>query len=134
MLKKKFVEQVQEIQKKNIGKIILVRNGIFFCGIGKDAVIMEQLFGYKPICIKNQICKIGVPVSKFKKLIPQLIQTGYSYIIYDYEKENQKIEEIYRIDGEKIYEEKENIGCKNCWNKANKIKTTEEYIEELKNI
>lgn len=134
MSKEKFIEKVKKIQKENIGKIVLIRNGIFFCGIGKDAVILSRITKYKTICMEKEICKIGIPVKNFKQIIPKLIETGYSYVVYDYEKEGQKIKEIYKIDGEEIYEEEENIKCETCWYYEKKQKTTIEYIEELKNL
>ena len=91
MVKEKFVEKVKRLQQKNPGKIVLIRSGIFFCGIGKDAVILNNLIKYKPICIQSGICKIGIPVSCFKQVIPKLVQTGYSYIVYDYNKEKNEI-------------------------------------------
>lgn len=39
--KMKFYEKVKELQEKNKGKILLIRNGIFFIGIGKDAVLLN---------------------------------------------------------------------------------------------
>ena len=51
---KNFAEIVKELQEKHKGYLVLVKNGIFYCGIGKDAVIMNQLWGYKPICFKEE--------------------------------------------------------------------------------
>ena len=134
MAKEKFIDIVKRLQKENQGKIILVRSGIFFCGIGKDAVILQELIKYKPICAQDYVCKIGIPVSSFKQIIPRLIETGYSYVVYDYNKEERKTLEIYRIDGNEIYEEKENIICEKCWYYANKQKDTNEYIKELQDL
>ena len=36
----KYYEIVKKLQHENKGKIVLVRNGIFYCAIGKDAVLM----------------------------------------------------------------------------------------------
>lgn len=134
MAKEKFIEKVEKLQKENLGKIVLVRSGIFFCGIGKDAVIMNELLNYKPICVQNGVCKIGIPVSCFKQIIPKLIETGYSYVVYDYDKKTRKTFEIYRIEQKEIYEEKENIDCKTCWYFKNRKKDTREYMEELRTL
>ena len=40
---------VKRLQEENPGKVVLVRNGIFLCGIGKDAVIMNNILKYKPM-------------------------------------------------------------------------------------
>ena len=42
----KYSEIVKKLQEENKGKIVLVRNGIFYCGIGKDAVLMHEILGY----------------------------------------------------------------------------------------
>lgn len=91
---KRFINTVRNLQKQNEGKIVLVRIGIFFCGIGKDAVILNKLINYKPICMKEGVCKTGIPVSCFKQVIPKLVETGYSYIVYDYTKEDKNFREI----------------------------------------
>ena len=134
MAKEKFIDKVRKLQQENLGKIVLVRSGIFLCGIGKDAVIMNELLNYKPICIQKEICKIGIPVNCFKQEIPRLIETGYSYVVYDYDRKTGKTFEIYRIEQKEIYEEKENIGCKECWYFKNRKKDTREYMKELKKL
>ena len=85
MSKERFIEMVKRLQNENKGKIVLVRNGIFLCGIGKDAVIMNNLLGYKPICFQKEICKIGIPISYFKQNIRMLFM-----IIIEKEKKNLK--------------------------------------------
>ena len=134
MKKGTCINVVRKLQKENQGKVVLIRNGIFLCGIGKDAVIMNKLLNYKPICLKSGICKTGIPVNCFKREIPKLVETGYSFVVYNYDKNRDKIYEIYRIEQEEIYEEKENIGCKECWYCENRVKSPEEYIKELKNL
>lgn len=93
---------------------------------------MKRLLNYKTICMRKEICKIGIPVSCFKQEISKLIETGYSYVVYDYDKNIDKIFEIYRIEQAEIYEERENIGCKDCWYFENRKKDTKEYMKELK--
>ena len=133
-MKEKFIDKVKKIQQENKGKIVLVRSGIFFCGYGKDAVIVIKLINYKPICAQEGICKIGIPVNCFKEVIPRLVETGYSYIVFDYTKETKEIKEIYRIEGEEISEEKQNIDCETCWYGKNRFKSTEEYLKELQKL
>ena len=133
-MNKGFMKKIKDLQKKHEGKIVLVRIGIFFCGIGKDAVILNKLINYKPICMKEGICKIGIPVNCFKEVIPKLVETGYSYVVYDYTKDDKNLRLIYRIDGIEIYEDKENIGCKNCWYALNKKKDIKEYMKELQKL
>ena len=51
----KFYEIVKKLQKENKGKIVLIRNGIFYCAIGKDAVLMNNVLGYIPVCFKENV-------------------------------------------------------------------------------
>ena len=106
----------------------------FLFGIGKDAVILNNAIKYKPICMVKEVCKCGIPVNTFKQVIPKFVETGYSYIVYDYNKEDKTVQEIYRIEGEEIFENKENIGCENCWYYKNKTKDTKDYIRELQKL
>ena len=99
----KYYEIVKKLQHENKGKIVLVRNGIFYCAIGKDAVLLHNILGYIPVCFKEKICKCGIPVRGIEVAIPKLINSGYGYIIFDYKKENR-------------------------------IKSTKEYVENLKKL
>ena len=38
----KMVEQMEKLQQQNFGTIILVKNGIFFVAIGKDAIMLHK--------------------------------------------------------------------------------------------
>ena len=68
----KYSEIVKKLQMENKGKIVLVRNGIFYCAIGKDAVLMHDVLGYMPVCFKEGVCKCGVPVNAVEKVIPKM--------------------------------------------------------------
>lgn len=79
-------------------------------------------------------------VSSFKNYIPILKEIGYSYVVYDYEKdinvsENKKYREIAKIDGKMIEEDKKCIGCENCCNakNLNSIDNNLKLIEEMLN-
>lgn len=130
----KFYEKLKTIQQQNKGKIILIRNGVFFIAVGKDAVLMHQILNLKTICFKENICKCAIPVKNITKKIPLLIETGYSYIIYDYNKETKEYKQIYEIKGKYIEEKNTNINCEICTNKNNKTKNTQDYIDELENL
>ena len=51
-----------------------------------------------------------------------MVESGYSYIIYDYNKETKEYKEIYRIEGHEVHEVNENINCNlyRCQNKHTK--------------
>ena len=67
--KLKFNEIVEELQNRNEGYLVLVRCGVFFVGVGKDAVILQNITTLKPVCLKEGICKCGVPVKTFDRFI-----------------------------------------------------------------
>lgn len=47
----KFLEVVKELQQYELNKgyIILVQKGIFFVGIGKDAILLHDILGLQVI-------------------------------------------------------------------------------------
>ena len=71
----KFLKIVEEIQNKpeNIDYLVLIRCGIFFYGVGKDAVLLREQFGLNNICISKNICKCAIPVAKIDKFIRKII-------------------------------------------------------------
>ena len=130
----KYYEIVKKLQEENKGKIVLVRNGIFYCAIGKDAVLLHNILGYIPVCFKEGVCKCGIPTNGIEIAIPRLIRSGYGFIIYDYEKENKTTKEILRIEGRYVDEKENNINCKKCWYNKNKEKKLEEYSKTLSKL
>lgn len=127
----KFNEIVENLQEKNKGYIVLVRNGIFFIAIGKDAVIIHEIFELKPICFKEKTCKCVIPVKSIEKYINKIAEKGLSVILYNYTKIDKNInttEEIFRISNKKIYKQKSNIECSKCWYKQQKEKNKIENI------
>ena len=49
----------------------------------------------------------------------------------DIAKEMSYTGEIVELKGKYVDSKDNNIGCSNCWYKENKMKSTEEYVEEL---
>ena len=130
----KFYDIVKKLQNENEGYIILIRCGIFYNAIGKDAVFMQEKFGLGTICIKNEICKNGIPVSSIEKFIPRLQESGYSYKIYNYSKETNKVNELYVIEGKLSEEIRDNFGCEKCVYNNKNIKGIENSIRYLEGI
>ncbi len=54
----KYLELVEKLQKENVGYIVLIKNGIFFVGVGKDAIILNEMLGLKLTCMKKGLCKV----------------------------------------------------------------------------
>ena len=129
----KFYEIVKDLQDKNEGYLVLVRSGIFFVGVGKDAVILQNITTLKPVCLKEGICKCGIPVITFDKFIHNLKkENDIAVVIYDYNKEDiNKYKEIARIEGKKVYETNKCKNCKERWYSKNRIVKELDIIEKI---
>lgn len=125
----KFLEIVKEIQnlKENEGYLVLVRCGIFFDAIGKDAVILAEKFGFEPLCIKEKMCKCVIPVKNIHRFIKSAMEKKISVAIYDYQPngingdDNDKYELLTRIVLCPIEEYKTYLNCDECWYKDRRI-------------
>ena len=78
----KMVEEMEKLQQENDGSIILVKNGIFFVAIGKDALTLHEKLGLKLTCMKPELCKVGFLVKNVEQYIEKLEKIGYSFILY----------------------------------------------------
>lgn len=114
----KFSKRIEEIKNKeeNKGKIILVRCGIFFIAIGNDAILLNKLYGLKVTCFKENVCKVGVPVSFSLKYLELIERDRYSYILYDYEKNTKQFIPQYQYEGKLNTEENYCKQCEECPN------------------
>lgn len=114
----KFSERIEEIknEKENEGKIILVRCGIFVIAIGNDAILLNELYGLKVTCFKENICKVGIPVSFVLKYLELIEEKGYGYVLYDYGKNTKELVKQYNFDGKKNTKKENCKNCKDCIN------------------
>ncbi len=112
----KFLEIVEALQKeeKNQNKIILVKCGVFFVAIGKDAILLHETLGLNVTCIKPGICKVGIPITGCMKYTDRLEKLGYGYTLYDYNSKNKKVEVKYEYNGKANNETEKNTSCKEC--------------------
>ena len=55
----KYIDVLQKLQKENPEHIILMKNGIFFVAIGKDAIELNKQIGLQLTCMKKELCKVG---------------------------------------------------------------------------
>lgn len=129
----RFLEKVEQLQKENKGYIVFVKCGIFFNVIGKDAVILHELCDFMPICIKEKICKCGIPIKTFPKFLKKITsEYKIALVVYDYNKDNdEKYKEIIRIEGKKINEERKCLNCNECWYSKNRIVKSIDVAEEI---
>lgn len=112
----KFSNTMEEIKNKeeNKEKIVLVRCGAFVIAIGNDAILLSKTYGLKLTCFKAQVCKVGIPVTHALKYLELIEKSGYSYVLYDYDKNTKKLIPKYSYKGAKNTEKENNINCKNC--------------------
>lgn len=124
----KLVEEIKKLQNDNTGKIIMVKNGIFFVAIGKDAIILNDILGLKLTCMRKGLCKVGFLVKNVEKYIKKMESIGNSFALY-VKDEKENLEQIYNFEGTKTKETKE---CKNCKECLNKKEDEEDILERVK--
>lgn len=110
----KFGKRIEELKSKNQDRIMLARCGAFIIAIGKDAIFLSQIFGLKLTCFQSGVCKIGIPITYILKYLKMIEDKGYSYILYDYNKDTKEIEEKYAYEGTQKIEITNYIECKEC--------------------
>jgi len=124
-----FSNMLEILQEKNKGKIVLVKLGVFYIATGKDAVLLNNKLDLKCTCFKNNVCKIGIPINALDKYIEELNQIKYSYIIYDYNKENNELIEIESKIGKQNKLVDNNINCLKC--KGINVYKEDEYMQAI---
>ena len=127
----KFLDIVKQLQLKNYGYIVIIKNGIFFIGVGKDAILLNKILGLKLICLKTGICKAGFLVRTIERYIQLLYFSGKAFVVYQYNRKSEleDVYEVFRFNGEKIYEDKCCLNCKDC---KNRQESEEEILERIK--
>lgn len=140
---KKIVEELQQAQE-NEGFLVLIRCGVFFAGIGKDAVILAENFEITNICFAEGICKAGIPVNRIDKMIGKIVGKNMSVVIYDYnpnglEKDkNKKYDVLRRIVMNPVRETRKCLECAECYyydkRMRSSIASTEDIVKGIDNI
>ena len=111
----KFNEKVRLLKEKVGDKVLFVQNGNFYIAIGKDAVLLHELFNLKCTCFIKYLCKVGVPVRSLNKYLVALKGKEISYIVYKNINGELKVEENFD-DANKNMKSIHNLGCENCKN------------------
>ena len=94
-------------KKKDLSKIILLKSGIFYLALDKDATFLSNAFGFKLTNLNNEIKKCGFPCSSLDKYLKlfnaynlsvSIIDTkeDTSYTIKDFEI-NKNIQDILEL-------------------------------------
>lgn len=127
----KYIDLLEKLQQENPGHIILMKNGIFFVAIGKDALELNKQIGLQLTCMRPELCKVGFQIKSFEKYILKLKETKKSFIVYAYDKEKKKETKIFEYTNEPVLENRKCNDCNLC-NK--KTETEEEIIERMKKL
>ena len=127
-----FSTMLEILQQKNKGKIVFIKLGVFYIATGRDALLLNTKLRLKCTCFKNNICKVGIPIHSIESYLPKLDKTKYSYIIYDYNKENQELTIKYEKNGKYNKIAEEYFNCLFC-NGIGKYQD-DAYMLALKNL
>ena len=119
----KYLELLESLQKssENQGHIVMMKNGIFFIGIGKDAIILNKLLNLKCVCMKENLCKVGFQTRSIEKYIRELKNLNKSFVIYNYDKTLEAIETFIGV------KPSNHIRIKEYFNPDNSIENTQVF-------
>ena len=118
----KYLEIVKRLQKLNcnLDVLVLVRSGVFFYGVGKDAIILTEQLGLNYCCIQKEMCKCAIPVVRIREIMKKLQEKRISFAVYDYTPKGingngvGKYKEIARYISPPISENREHFDCNEC--------------------
>ena len=140
---RKIVEELQNAEE-NEGFLILIRCGVFFTGVGKDAIILTEKLGITNVCFSEGVCKSSIPVCRIDKILTKIISKDISVAIYEYNpkgiegRKGEKYELLRRIVMSPVEETRKCLECEKCIYYKSRIKTniasTEEKIKGIDSI
>ena len=105
-----FSKMLELLQEKNKGYIILANAGAFYLARGKDAVKLNEILGLKLLCMEPEVCKIGIPVNSIETYMKKIEEKEYSYIVYYFNQQTNRLEVIKKYTGKN-----KNTGNGNFW-------------------
>ena len=79
-----FLDFERKIKKENLGKVCIIRLGVFYYSLEKDALVLEKHCNLDKICFSPNICKVAFPVMSIEKYIDILTERKVSFCVYDY--------------------------------------------------
>lgn len=120
----KFYEFIEYLQKENPNKVIMVKNGAFFNAIGRDAIILEKVLGFKRTCHSKLLCKCGLPVSyvmeNTEKVKNRLKEKNVNVLLFHevqkgkYKYNDRYFDVLFEVKGEDIKETRQHLDCSSC--------------------
>ena len=126
-----FSDKIFSLQSRNPNDVILIKNGIFFVAVGKNALFLHDELKLNCTCFKDNTCKVGFPVKSAEKYICKMKEQGISfkmYVLNEYKEEELIVENKGQLRNKYI---EESIKCSDC---KNKKETDDDIIERLKKI
>ena len=130
-----FYKMLDIIQSKNEGRIVLCDLGCFYITSGSNALLLNKLLKLKLICQEFGVCKAGFPKTSLEKYTNILKTLEYSYIIYNFDNENNELKIKDKYDGKNFNNiQKRNNGCTKCrFNNNEKVKE-DKYLIALSKL
>ena len=123
---------IELLQIKEKGKIVLVKIGGFYTARGKDAILLNEIVGLKVNCMETEVCKVGFPIIALNKYCKLIEEKKYSYIVFDYNNETNKLTKIREYNGKKKNLKTENkLNCYICKNTVKIYKKPDKYVEAV---
>ena len=63
----------------------------YYVAIGNDAILLNKVLNLKLSCIRTGLCKVGFSIEALEKYTGLLIETGYSFIVYEFNSEKEDL-------------------------------------------
>ena len=120
-----FSNKIYELQGKYPQDVILIKNGIFFIAVGRDALFLNEKLKLKCTCFGNEICKVGFLVKSAENYINNMKKMGISFRMYILN-ENKDEELIFKNEGN--ISNPYNLKSNKC-NECSKKKETNSQID-----
>ena len=109
-----YSQMVKMLREKHKEEILLINAGAFYITIEEDAVLLNNKLKLKCSCFQKNTCKVGVPINSLEKYLEKIQKLGYSYIVYNFNKEQQELKIIKIYEGKKNKTKRKNINCLLC--------------------
>ncbi len=127
-----FSQMINILRQKHKEEILLINVGAFYIAIEEDAVLLNNKLKLKCSCFQKNTCKVGVPINSLEKYLEKIQKLGYSYIVYNFNKQEQELKLIKKYEGKKNKTKRKNINCLLC--KGITKYQDDAYMEALKKI
>lgn len=125
-----FSQMVKILREQNKEKIVFINTGIFYIAVEEDAVLLNNKLKLKCSCFQKNTCKVGVPINVAEKHLKKVEELGYSYIVYNFNKEKELLKVVKEFEGKPNKTTRKSINCLLCKG-VNKY-PDDEYLLALK--